>query len=200
MRYLTIGAILALQVPVAAVQAQAGDPARATVQNLCDGLIATMKAGKRAGAKGRAAVIAPVVDRSFDLPLMTRLSVGPSWIGMAPADQEAVTAAFRRMTVAQYAKNFDDFSGQSFTVAPQVETRGADKLVRTTLVNRGEAPVPIAYRLRQSGGGWRIVDVFYKNAISQIATRRSDFAHTLQTGGAKALVARLNQLAAEAGG
>ncbi|MFD1612514.1 ABC transporter substrate-binding protein [Sphingomonas tabacisoli] len=195
-----VPAALALALPAQALMAQAGDPARATVQNLCDGLIATMKAGKRAGARGRAAVIGPVVDRSFDLPLMARLSVGPSWTGLAPADQQAVTTAFRRMTIAQYAKNFDEFSGQSFTIAPQVEARGTDRLVRTTLVSKSEAPVAIAYRLRQSGGNWRIVDVFYKNAVSQIATRRSDFAHTLQTGGAKALVARLNQLAAEAGG
>ena len=200
MRYLAFVPALALAISGSTAMAQAGDPARTTVQGLCDSLVATMKAGKRAGVRGRAAIIGPAVDRSFDLPLMTRLTVGTNWTTMPPADQQAVTAAFRRMTVAQYAKNFDDFSGQTFTVAPQVEARGSDRLVRTTLNTPGDAPVAIAYRLRQSGGGWRIIDVFYKNAISQIATRRSDFAHTLQTGGAKALIARLNQLAAEAGG
>ena len=40
----------------------------------------------------------------------------------------------------------------------------------------GKAGVPISYRLRQSGGGWKIIDVFYRNSISQIATRRADFA------------------------
>ena len=166
------------------------------MQSLDAGLIASMKTGARAGLAGRAAVIGPVVDRSFDIPLMTRLAIGPSWTGFAPADQQALVAAFRRLTVNGFARNFDGYAGQSFTVSPQVETRGGDKLVRTTL-NDASGPVAISYRLRQGAGGWRIIDVFYKNAISQLATRRSDFASVLQQGGAKALVAHLDQMAAK---
>jgi phospholipid transport system substrate-binding protein len=103
------------------------------------------------------------------------------------------------MTVAQYASIFDGYAGQSFVIAPKVETRGGDKLVRTTLKDPKGGDVAIAYRLRQSGG-WKIIDVFYKNSISQIATRRSDFASILQKGGAKALISHLNALAAKAGG
>ncbi len=78
--------------------AQTADPARAPVEALDEGLIAMMKSG--AGAQARGASIAPVVDRVFDLPLMTRLSVGPPWTTISPADQTALTAAFRRMTIA----------------------------------------------------------------------------------------------------
>jgi phospholipid transport system substrate-binding protein len=190
-------AIVAAAVPALA---QASDPAAATVAALDDALIATMKAGASAGMKGREAKIGPAIDRAFDLPLMTRLAVGPGWNAIAPADQQALVAAFRRMTVAQYAGNFDGYAGQSFVVAPNVESRGGDKLVRTTLKDPKGGDVAIAYRLRQSGGGWKIIDIFYKNSISQIATRRSDFASVLQKGGAKALISHLNALAAKAGG
>jgi phospholipid transport system substrate-binding protein len=183
----------------AAVRAQADDPARATVQALDDGLLATMKAGKAAGVAGRSAKIGPVVDRAFDLPLMTRLVVGPSWNTLSPADQTALVTAFRRMTIGQYARNFDSWSGESFAIAPQVDERAGDKLVRTTLKGSGEA-VAISYRLRQSGGQWKVIDVFYKNAISQLATRRADFASVLSSGGPKALIAHLDQLATKAGG
>ena len=190
-------AVALLLVPAAAV-AQVEDPARATVQALDDGLLTIMKAGKAAGVAGRSARIGPVVDRTFDLPLMTRLVVGPSWNTMSPADQTALVAAFRRMTIGQYARNFDGWSGESFTIAPQVEERAGDKLVRTTFSGSG-APVAISYRLRQSGGQWKIIDVFYKNAISQLATRRADFASVLASGGPKALIAHLDQLATKAG-
>jgi len=193
-------AVPAAFLAVAPALAQASDPAAATVDSLDAALIATMKAGAAAGMKGRIARIGPAIDRAFDLPLMTRLAVGPGWNTIAATDQQALVAAFRRMTVAQYADNFDGFSGQSFVVAPNVETRGGDKLVRTTLKDPKGSDVAIAYRLRQSGGAWKIIDVFYKNSISQIATRRSDFAAILQKGGAKALVAHLNALAAKAGG
>ena len=198
---ISLGMALALLVVAApAVRAQQADPARGTVEALDDGLIAIMKGGKAAGLKGRAAAIAPVIDRAYDIPLMTRLSVGSSWATIAPAEQAALVAAFRRMTITQYAANFDGFSGQSFTIAPHVEARGTDRLVRTTLNSPRGEPEALAYRLRQSAGSWKIIDVFYRNSISQLATRRSDFARTLSAGGGKALVAHLNAQSAKAGG
>ena len=68
------------------------------------------------------------------------------------------------------------------------------------LTSSVDEPVSIAYRLRQSGGGWRIIDVFYKNEISQLATRRSDFTRMLGAGGAKALIANIDAQAAKVGG
>lgn len=182
----------------AAVASQSEDPALSTVQGLDDGLLAIMKSGRAAGVAGRAAKIAPVVDRAFDLPLMTRLVVGTPWNGMAPADQVALIAAFRRTTVEQYARNFDTWSGEAFKIAPQVEQRAGDKLVRTTLTDAG-AGTAISYRLRQHDGQWKIIDVFYKNAISQLATRRADFAAILASGGPKALIAHLDRLSKTSG-
>lgn len=186
---------LALFAPMPAL-AQAADPALEPVRALDAGLLAMMKAGGGAGQAGRARIIAPVVDRVFDMALMTRLSVGPAWTGFSAKDQQALVAAFRAMTVAQYAHNFDGFSGESFTLAPQVETRGLDKLVRTTLNVPGRAGEQLNYRLRADGGQWKIIDVYYRNAISQLATRRADFAGVVARGGAPALIQHLNRLAA----
>jgi phospholipid transport system substrate-binding protein len=191
---LILGATAAIVAPAAA--AQTADPAAGTVQTLHNGLLAIMRAGAAAGQTGRARQIGPVIDRTFDIPQMTRLAVGPSWNTIAPADRTALVAAFRSMTIAQYAKNFDGYSGERFTMNPQVETRGGDKLVKTTLVVPKGNPESLNYRLRQSGGQWKIIDVYYRNAISQLATRRADFARVLSSGGAKALIAHLNDLAA----
>lgn len=196
LRFIVSAAVLAIAAPLSA---QAGDPARAPVQALDDGLLAIMKGGKALGTAGRAARIAPVVDQTFDVALITRLSVGPDWLKVAPADQSALVAAMRRLTVAQYATNFDSYGGESFKIDPAVETRGTDKVVRTTLAAPKGDPVSIGYRLRQSGGSWRIVDVYYKNAISQLATRRADFATIFAKGGAKALISHLNDLSAKGG-
>uniref|UniRef100_UPI0035CA80EF ABC transporter substrate-binding protein n=1 Tax=uncultured Sphingomonas sp. TaxID=158754 RepID=UPI0035CA80EF len=196
LRFVVSVAALALAAPLAA---QATDPARAPVQALDDGLLAIMKGGAALGTAGRAARIGPVVDQTFDIGLITRLSVGPDWLKVAPADQTALVAAMRRLTVAQYAANFSSFGGESFTIDPKIDTRGADKLVRTTLSAPKGDTVSIGYRLRASGGKWRIVDVYYKNAISQLATRRADFESIFAKGGAKALISHLNDLAAKGG-
>jgi len=184
--------------PVTSASAQAVDPATRPVQALCDGLISIMKSGKAAGYNGRAATIGPIVDRSFDLPLMTRLAVGTAWNGLSPSDQTALVAAFRRMTIGQYAKSFDGWSGQAFQVDPKVDVRGTDRLVRTMLTSKSGAPIALSYRLRANGGDFRIIDIFYRNSISQLATRRADFERVLATGGAKALIEHLNELATKA--
>jgi phospholipid transport system substrate-binding protein len=190
MRKLISGALLLVFSAPAMAQT---DPARVTVQALDNGLLAIMKA--RGTEKNRAQSIAPVIEHAFDLPLMTRLAIGPSWSTIAPSDQQELVAAFRRLTIAQYAANFDSWSGESFTIAPEVESRAGDKLVRTTLDAPGKDPIKISYRLRASNGDWKIIDVFYRNSISQIATRRSDFASVLAKEGAKGLVAHLDKLA-----
>jgi phospholipid transport system substrate-binding protein len=173
--------------------AQAGDPAAQVVDGLDSGLIATMKTP--GGQAARARIIAPAVDRAFDIALMARLSVGPAWTSFAPSEQASVVSAFRAMTIAQYAANFDGYSGERFALVGPVETRGGDKLVRTSLTGPGTNEA-LNYRLRESGGQWKIIDVYYRNSISQLATRRSDFATVIAKGGASALVAHLNRLAA----
>lgn len=199
MNFRTMAGIgLAAAAIVAPAAAQTPDPAREPVQALSDGLIAIMKGGAKLGFQGRANAIAPVVDRSFNLPLMARLAVGPAWNGANAADRAALVTAFRKLTINQYADNFDGWSGEQFVVDPKVETRGADRVVRTTLKQPKGESVAIAYRLRQEGGQWKIIDVFYKNAISQLATRRDDFSSIVTKGGVHALVGHVNQLADKA--
>ncbi len=192
-----VAAILLLAPQIGAIPVALAEPEaeRATVQALDDSLIGIMKAGGT--TKSRAQTIAPAIDRAFDLPLMTRLVVGPEWNTIAPPDQAALLAAFRRLTIAQYADNFDHWAGERFAIAPQVDVRGSDRLVRTTLSVPGKEPIAISYRLRESGGRWKIIDIFYHNAISQVALRRSDFAAVLAKGGARALAAHLDTLAAK---
>jgi phospholipid transport system substrate-binding protein len=129
----------------------------------------------------------------FDTPTMVRIAVGADWPSIPPAKQQALIASFARLTAASYAKNFNSFSGQHFEINPTVITRGPDKLVQTQLFSPGDAPVAISYRMRQSGGTWKVIDVLY-GAISQLNTRHSDFAASLSQGGADALATHLNAL------
>lgn len=178
--------------------AHAQDAAAAPVKTLSDGLVAIMKGGKKLGFAGRAGQIAPVVDKVFDLPLMTRLAVGAPWNAATPAERSALVSAIRKLTINQYAANFDAWAGQAFVIDPNVAARGTDKLVKTKLTAPKDAPVSIAYRLRQSGAEWRVIDVFYQNSISQLATRRADFDGILGKGGVQALIGHVNALADKA--
>jgi phospholipid transport system substrate-binding protein len=168
------------------------DPAAATVQNFYDALVATMKAG--GSAKARYEKLKPAVEQAYDLPGSIAASVGPSWSGFSPADQKALTDAFERFTIANYARNFDSYSGEKFTVDPAVVTRGDDKLVKSSLKPGSGDAIPFNYRLHQAGGSWKIIDVYLNGTISQLAQKRSEYAATLTASGPAGLAKRLNAL------
>lgn len=176
--------------------AAASDPAAARIEAFDSSLISIMKEGSSLGVMGRYRRFEPLVEDTFDLPLMTRFAVGPSWASMSDAEHQALIRAFTRLTAASYAHNFDRFDGERFEVLPDVQTRGADKIVQSRLTPRGKAPVALVYRMRQSGGGWKIVDVYY-DAISQLTTRRSDFAGPLASGGEKGLASHIEAASAK---
>lgn len=176
-----------------AASADATDPAAARVEALDHGLLESMKAGASLSARSRYKTLTPLIEASFDLPLMTRFAVGPAWTGMTQSEHEALVSAFTRLSAASYAHNFNRFGGERFDIDARVETRGADKIVQSHLTAPHGAPVALTYRMRQTPSGWKIVDVYY-GAISQLTTRRSDFAAPLAAGGAKGLVAHLDAL------
>jgi phospholipid transport system substrate-binding protein len=192
-----LAGIMAGLIAVAGAPARAAntDPAAAQIDAFDAALLSAMKAGKAAGVQGRSHTLAPAVARAFDIPTMIRFAVGPSWSTIPAAQQQGLTDAFQRLTIASYAHNFDGYSGERFEVDPNVLTRGPDKVVQSRIYPSSGAPVTIAYRMRQSGGTWKIIDVFYNGSISQLTTRRADFSATLSQGGATALIAHLNTLA-----
>ena len=181
-----------LAAALAPAAARAADPAADRVESFNRALLDTMKQGRSLGAQGRYKKLEPAVEQAFDLPTMTRVAVGPAWSGLSPSDQERLVTAFRRMSVATWAHNFDDYSGETFRLGAVSANASGDKLVRDQLVQKGGDPVVLNYRMRQTPAGWKIVDVFYNGAISSIATQRSDFAASLQAGGAPALIKKLD--------
>jgi phospholipid transport system substrate-binding protein len=183
-------AVLALAWPVIAAPA---DPAAARVDALHNALLEMMKEGPSLGAKGRARKLTPAVEAAFDIPTMTRFAVGSKWAQMTPAQQSALIAAFTHLTAANYAHNFDKYDGERFTIDPNVQTRGADKIVQSKLIPAHDKPVNLIYRMRQTPEGWKIIDVYY-DGVSQLTTRRSDFAQPVETGGAEGLLSHLNAL------
>ena len=186
--------LIASALPLSAARADGADPAIASVQGFNDALLASMKGGKALGVQGRFDKLKPAIERAFDLGTMIKYAVGPAWDTASPADQKALTDAFERMTVAQYAGNFDSYSGEKFVVDPAVISRGADKVVQSKLVTAKES-IPFNYRMRLTAGTWKIIDVYLNGTISELATRRSDFGSTLAQGGAPALVKKINELA-----
>jgi phospholipid transport system substrate-binding protein len=172
--------------------AEVSDPAASQVQTLTASLLKSMQAGSAISMTERYRNLEPVIKQVFGLPLMTRISVGPEWANFSPEQQNALIAAFSRFTIANYAHNFRDFSGQRFEF-DDVVSRGEDKIVRTRIIPAHDTPVKLLYRMREVDGVWKVIDV-YSDGVSELALRRDDFAAAIAAGGAPVLIAHLNKV------
>jgi phospholipid transport system substrate-binding protein len=168
-------------------------PPQTVVQSLYDALLGVMKGSKDLGFAGRYERLKPAIETAYNLPLMSRLSIGPQWQSLTPEQQEKMAAAFDAFTVATYANRFDDYSGEKFEVLPETTAASGGVIVQTRLVKGNGEPVTLNYLMRQNGDKWQIIDVFLSGTISELATRRSEFVAVLQRAGADGLVRMIEQ-------
>jgi len=178
---------------IGSTDATAADRAVVEVQSLSASLLKSMRAGQSESMTERYRDLKPVIEEVFALPLMTRLSVGPSWARFSPQQQQALVKAFSRFTIANYAHNFRSFDGEKFQVDEKVVRRGPEEVVRARLIPANDSPASLLYLMEKVDGVWRVVDVYY-NGISQLALHRADFASAIGSGGAPVLIAHLNKV------
>ena len=75
------------------------------------------------------------------------------------------------------------------------QPNAAGTMVRSQIVKANGEPVKVDYMMRRNGDGWLISDIYLDGAISEVATRRSEFAAILRTDGVDGLIAALNRKA-----
>jgi phospholipid transport system substrate-binding protein len=183
-----------LAVPAGMARAQAAAGPAVPVEQLNAALLTAMKTGSGTPFTQRFAMLAPVVDQTFDLPQVLRNSVGLGWSSLPAGQQAALQKAFRRYTVASFLANFDSYDGQRFAIGGNVRTvMPGEVVVPTQIVPRSGKPTELDYVMRQTPAGWRAIDVLADGSISRVAVQRSDFQNLLASGDGEALIATLRR-------
>ena len=93
-----------------------------------------------------------------------------------------------------YADRFDSYAGQKLQVTGE-QPNAAGTMVRSQIVKANGDPVNVDYMMRRNGNSWLISDVYLDGAISEVATRRSEFGAILKNEGIDGLIAALNRKA-----
>ena len=192
-----VGAALLL----AATAATAAETdATAVVNRLDEALLGMLKDAQILGYQGRRERIAPAVDAAYDVPFMAEKALGSHWKGLSEADRRRWIELSREFSVANYAANFNRFTGQTIDVLGEEPAPNETAIVRTRINDPQGEPIEMSYRLRRTDGDWRIIDVYLKGTVSELALRRSDYRGVLEREGFAGLVktmeARIADLAA----
>jgi len=168
-------------------------PATGVIGQFYDTLLDVMKHGRTLGFDGRYAQLKPTIEATFNLPLMSRLSVGPQWSTLAPEEQRRLTEAFSQFTISTYASRFEDYSGERFETLPDTVAANGGIIVQSRLIKDNGEAITLNYLMRQADGHWQAVDVFLSGTISELATRRAEFTSVLRRDGAQGLLQLLDQ-------
>jgi phospholipid transport system substrate-binding protein len=190
--FLLVGWLL-VSPPITAEAAPTSGPTE-VVRNFYGVLLDVMQHADALGPRGRYQKLEPVVRNTFDVPFMARLSIGPTWAKLTPEQKRRTVEAYTRYIAAIYASRFDAYAGEQFQVLGQQPIKHGT-LIKTHIVKSNGEPVSINYVVHDNDIAWQIRDIYLSGSISELATRRSEFAATLRTNGIDALIASLNKKA-----
>ena len=115
-------AALLMAVQLAQPAAAASDP-QEVVRGFYSVLLSNMRDGRVLGESGRLARLGPVVERTFDIPAMARLAVGPMWANLNPAQQQQLIAAFGHVVETKIVKSKGDATRLDYLMRPDQGNR-----------------------------------------------------------------------------
>lgn len=173
-------------------QDEAGATARQVVEKFQSDLIVVMKDGKQLGYAGRYDKLKDPVSNSHDLTKIARIVVGKEGGKLSEEQQQKLVDVFSRLSIASYAHNFKDYSGESFVFDSEEETTRGGVVVHTHLLVPDDKPVKFDYMLKEKGNSWRIINII-ANGVSDLALKRSEYTTILQREGFDALIAKINE-------
>ena len=102
-----------------------------------------------------------------------------------------------RYLITNYAGRFTGYSGQQFETLGDEPALRNTVLVRTQIVDPDDDPVLLDYRLREVGGSWKIIDVFWNGTVSELARLRAEYSTVIQRDGMDGLLSALDDKIAE---
>jgi phospholipid transport system substrate-binding protein len=184
-----LGAAVLLWVGGVALAAQSP---RDVVTGTSEAVIAVLKEAGLSSAEKRHR-IEDIVLKSVDFDTLAKLTMARNWTKLSPAQQEEFRQEFRRHLSATYGRRIDDYRNETVEVLGTREEGRGDQTVKTKIHRGGgTADVLVDYRLRQTGGQWKIIDVVIEG-VSLVANFRSQFQDLMAHGGAERLLAVLRQ-------
>jgi phospholipid transport system substrate-binding protein len=173
-------------------QDEVGATAKQVIEKFQTDLIAVMKDGKKLGYAGRYDKLKDTVSNSHDLPKIARIVLGKEGEKLSEEQQQKMVDVFSRLSIASYAHNFKDYSGESFVFDSEEETTRGGVVVHSHFVIPDDKPVKFDYMLKEKGNSWRIINII-ANGVSDLALKRSEYTTILQRDGFDALITKINE-------
>ena len=159
----------------------------AVVEKLHAALISAMQNADKLGFQGRYDALAPVIESSFDTPLIVEVILSHYWKELNEGQQKKFIAMFNRLSISTYASRFDAYSGETFKTLGVEELKKGRLLIKTELDKKDDEPIKLDYMVHQNEGKWYIISVI-ANGVNDVALKRAEYATIINDRGFDNLV------------
>lgn len=124
------------------------------------------------------------LNNYFDKDAIARFALGRNWRNASDSQKKEYTDVFEKMIVLTYSQRLAEYSGEKFEVTGNTKINSRDTMVHSMIIpNDANAPkTRVDWRVRDSNGKMRIVDVVVEG-VSMSVTQRADFDAAIQREG-----------------
>lgn len=183
-----------LCVPAApGLAAPATDPgAREAVGKTVDEVLAVL-GDPKLDREARRARITDIAYARFDFPTISKLVLARYWKRFDAAQREAFQKEFKSFLARRYGDKLDQYEHETVAITGERAEKRGDVTVATQIKSpKANAPILVDYRMRKTGGEWRVIDVKIEG-ISLVSNYRDQFHEVLSNGGPDKLLAQLRE-------
>ncbi|MGH8495831.1 MAG: MlaC/ttg2D family ABC transporter substrate-binding protein [Gammaproteobacteria bacterium] len=192
---LLLGALLCCSGSAAA--AAPPEPVR-VIQQTADELVAALDGRRdelRNDPEGLYEIASDVFLPRFDTGFAARLMLGTHSRKATPEQRQRFIDAFYQLLLLTYAKGLIHYDEDRVRILPYRAQRG-ERLarVRTEVVIDTRTRVPVDYKLRLTGGEWKVYDVLVEG-ISYVQSQRRVIDEAIDRKGLEPFIAELERMA-----
>ena len=146
-------------------------------------------------ADERRATVRKIADDIFDFDEIAQRSLGRHWRTLTDEQRRDFVHLFSDLIERSYMSKIELYSGEPIQYTGE-RVEGTLATVRTRLITKSGAEVPIDYRMLERGGRWLVFDVSVEG-VSLVANYRAQFSAIIQTASYAELVTKMRARVAE---
>ena len=150
-----------------------------------------LKVMQMPGYADRLTALEPAVARFFDMPTVSRLTLGRFWRELEPVRRSQFHDLLENLIAATYADRFDSYDGQRFVTVGSVPARQG-WVVKTELIRANGERVNLDYYFN----GDAVFNVV-ADGVSDLSLRRADYNSIIKREGFGVLLRHLQDNIAE---
>ncbi|MBP5352309.1 MAG: ABC transporter substrate-binding protein [Alphaproteobacteria bacterium] len=128
----------------------------------------------------RRARFTKLFNEDLDLDFIGRFVLGRYWRTATPAQRDAFIDVYRKLNIQTWSERFNEFKGKHFEFLGTETSKSPDQIFVNTQVPMEEgSPASVKWRVKETNGNMRIVDIIIEN-VSLAQTARSEYTAYIQ--------------------